>query len=663
MTDDVSTIRLGASALEVGPISYGCWRLAEGDVAAAEANISTALDAGFTLIDTADIYGFDGVDGFGDAEVLLGEVLARNPGLRDRMVLATKAGIRPGVPYDWSAEYLRAACEDSLRRLGVDVIDLYQLHRPDVLTHPGEVAEVLTDLRDRGLVRELGLSNVTPSQFEMVQSHLDVPLVTTQPEFSIWHSDPVSDGTLDQCLVRGVTPLAWSPLGGGQIAAGHRPGRRLAGPARDATWRRPHGDRARVRAGTSEWCCPHHRHAASGSDRRRRDRDDGPPGPLRVVRALSGRHGGAPSMTQPTTARAAAETDPGADPAPPELSWFAALCDDDVEQLGVPAPHLVSSFEHCRDIVLTARDQGFDNILLPSGYQLGIDTLVFAGGVAPEVRGRMQLLAAVRCAEMWPPQLARQLATLDRMLDGGLTINIISSDLPGAPLESEPRYRRTAEVMSILRQLLDGRSIDHHGEFYDLELDPPRIATLRGECPPMYFGGHSEPARRVAAEHADVFLTWPDTEAAVAELVADMTGRAAEHGRSLRIGFRSHVIVRETEAEARAAARHLLAALDAEQGEQIRSRSLDSGSAGVRRQAELREDSDDDGFVEEALWTGIGRARSGAGAAIVGDPDQVVAKLRRYQELGVDAFILSGYPHLAECELVGRHVLPALRAD
>jgi alkanesulfonate monooxygenase len=345
----------------------------------------------------------------------------------------------------------------------------------------------------------------------------------------------------------------------------------------------------------------------------------------------------------------------------PEFAWFAALCDDDVEQLGVPAPHLLSSFEHCRDIVVAARDHGFDNILLPSGYQLGIDTLVFAGGVAPEVRGRMRLLTAVRCAEMWPPQLARQLATLDQMLGGGLTINIISSDLPGAPLDAEPRYRRTAEVMTILRTLLDRRALEHHGEFFDLELEPPRVGTVSGSCPPLYFGGHSEPARRVAAEHADVFLTWPDTEAAVAELVADMSARAAAHGRRLRYGFRSHVIVRETEAEARAAARHLLAALDAETGERIRSSSLDSASAGVRRQAELRATSDDDGFVEDGLWTGIGRARSGAGAAIVGDPDQVVAKLRRYQDLGVDTFILSGYPHLAECDLVGRHVLPALR--
>ncbi len=120
-----------------------------------------------------------------------------------------------------------------------------------------------------------------------------------------------------------------------------------------------------------------------------------------------------------------------------EVSWFCPLCDDDYEYLGVPDPVLRSSFEHCRDVLLRAESNGFDNILCPSGYALGIDPIAFAAGVAPST-SRIRLLVAVRCGEMWPPQLARQLATLDRMLGGRLTVNIISSDLPGAPVASEP---------------------------------------------------------------------------------------------------------------------------------------------------------------------------------------------------------------------------------
>ena len=182
----------------------------------------------------------------------------------------------------------------------------------------------------------------------------------------------------------------------------------------------------------------------------------------------------------------------------------------------------------------------------------------------------------------------------------------------------------------------------------------------RGGCPPFYFGGLSEPAREVAAQAADVFLMWPDTLPGVRSVIGDMRARAARHGRELRFGYRAHVIVRSTEAEAREAAARLLSRLDAATGEQIRSRSLDTTSAGNRRQAELRETASDDGFAEPGLWTGIGRARSGAGAAIVGDPGQVLAKLRAYQELGLEAFILSGYPHIAEGDLFARHVLPQL---
>jgi alkanesulfonate monooxygenase len=343
---------------------------------------------------------------------------------------------------------------------------------------------------------------------------------------------------------------------------------------------------------------------------------------------------------------------------PVEMAWFSALCDDDYEFLGVPDPLLRSSVEHCRNIVLTADRYGFDNVLLPSGYQLGIDNTVFAAAVAPLTTLRM--LLAVRCGELVVPQLARQLATLDQAMGGRLTVNIISSDIPGEALDSGPRYRRSTEIMFALRELLDGHAVKFHGDFVDLDIDPPRVTTVSGRSPLFYFGGLSPAARECAAAGADVFLMWPDTTANVLEVKADMDARAAAKGRHLRYGWRSHVIVRETEDEAREAARRLLSKLDDDQGASIRQKSLDSTSAGVARQAALRGEADDEGYVERNLWTGVGRARSGAGAAIVGDPDQVAAKINELADAGIEAFILSGYPHAAECDLFARHVLPSI---
>jgi alkanesulfonate monooxygenase len=342
---------------------------------------------------------------------------------------------------------------------------------------------------------------------------------------------------------------------------------------------------------------------------------------------------------------------------PCEISWFSALCDDDYEFLGVPDPKLKSSWEHCRDIVLQAESGGFDNILLPSGYELGLDTTAFAAGMAPLLK-RLRLLMAVRIGESWPPQLARQIATLDQMLGGRLTINIISSDLPGEKLASAPRYARTVEAMHILKTLLNGQPLDHAGEFWTLKLDPPRIRTVSGKAPLLYFGGLSEDAREAAAKGCDVFLMWPDKKEVVAGLIEDMTARAAKYGRTLRFGYRAHMIVRDTEAEARRAADRLLSRLDADVGAAIRAKSLDSTSAGVQAQAALRDTASEDGYAEPFLWTGVGRARSGCGAAIVGDPDQVLQKLNDYRDMGIDAFILSGYPHAAEADLFARHVLP-----
>jgi alkanesulfonate monooxygenase len=343
-----------------------------------------------------------------------------------------------------------------------------------------------------------------------------------------------------------------------------------------------------------------------------------------------------------------------------EISWFSALCDDDYEFLGVPDPYLASSWEHCRNIVLRAEEGGFDNVLLPSGYALGLDTTVFAAAVATQVQ-RIRLLMAVRIGEDWPPQLARRIATLDRILGGRLTVNIISSDIPGETMEGGPRYARTVEAMKILKTMLNGEHLSHQGEFYQLELDPPRMTTVSGKCPPLYFGGLSPVARECAAEAADVYLMWPDTMDKVRETVTDMKERAAKFGRTLKYGYRAHVIVRETEEEARAYADRLLSKLDEEAGKAIREKSLDAKNYGVQRQAELRGAAGGDGFVEDNLWTGIGRARSGCGAAIVGTPDQVLAKLRAYQAEGIEAFILSGYPHVNECDMFARYVLPHIQ--
>ncbi|MBY0343529.1 MAG: aldo/keto reductase [Sphingomonadales bacterium] len=213
--------RLGGSDIEVSPIAWGMWRLAENGRTAADAAklVHAALDAGITFLDTADIYGFDGAGGFGDAEVLLGEVLAAEPGLRDKMVLATKGGILPPLPYDQSAAYLNKAIEDSLRRLQVDSVDLWQIHRPDILAHPQEVARVLDDAVASGKIKALGVSNFTRAQIAALQHFLGNKLVSTQPEISPLRIDCFENGELDQAMMLGLTPLAWSPLGGGRLAA------------------------------------------------------------------------------------------------------------------------------------------------------------------------------------------------------------------------------------------------------------------------------------------------------------------------------------------------------------------------------------------------------------------------------------------------------------
>jgi predicted oxidoreductase len=211
-------VQLGREGPVVAPIAWGMWRFAGQSETAAQTLVEAALESGITLFDTADIYGF-GEQGFGAAEALLGQVFASSPALRSQMVLATKGGITPPMPYDSSATWLNRAIDDSLARMKVDRVELWQIHRPDILTHPQEMARTLEAAHAAGKIGAVGVSNFTLAQIEALAHFLTVPLATTQPEFSPLQLGPLEDGQLDQAMRMEMAVLAWSPLGGGRIAA------------------------------------------------------------------------------------------------------------------------------------------------------------------------------------------------------------------------------------------------------------------------------------------------------------------------------------------------------------------------------------------------------------------------------------------------------------
>ncbi len=343
-----------------------------------------------------------------------------------------------------------------------------------------------------------------------------------------------------------------------------------------------------------------------------------------------------------------------------EISWFAPLCNGDDDFLGNRNPKYKSNWYNTKNIVEAADKLGYKNILCPSSYQVGQDTLTFIAGMAPLTK-EINFLAAIRCGEIHPPMLARTIATLDHMLEGRLTLNIISSDLPGTELDSKERYLRSKEVIEILKQCWTKDRLDFNGKYYQFDLPTQPVKPYQQNGGPLlYFGGYSEAGMELCAEHCDVYLMWPETEDKLAMLMKNISERAKKYNRTVQFGLRVHVIVRETEEEAQSYADYLISKLDLSLGENIKNRSQDAKSLGVARQTELREKSDKKLFVEPNLWTGIGLARSGCGAAIVGNPDQVITKIEKYQKMGIRSFIFSGYPHHQECKIFAKLVLPKI---
>ena len=345
-----------------------------------------------------------------------------------------------------------------------------------------------------------------------------------------------------------------------------------------------------------------------------------------------------------------------------EVSWFAALCSDDYQFLGQPDGALRSSWEHCSGIVKRAEAHGFRNILCPSSYQVGQDTLSFVAGCAP-ITETINYLAAIRCGEVQPVMLARTVATLDHMLKGRLTLNVISSDFPGEVADSKLRYKRSHEVVEILRQAWTQDHIEYSGDIYQISkvsADPAKPYQQNGG-PLLYFGGYSPDALELCGAQCDVYLMWPEVRETLAERMRAVHARASAHNRTLDYGLRVHMIVRDTEAEAKEYAEYIASKLDDEYGKLIRDRAHDSISLGVSHQARARELADQFGYIEPHMWTGIGRARSGCGAALVGSTDQVMSDIEAYQKMGIRAFIFSGYPHMDECDHFGTKVLPQLK--
>jgi predicted oxidoreductase len=222
----MKSITLGTSTLSASRLAYGCWRIAasKDDASRGRQAVLTAYETGYTLFDHADIYCG------GEAERLFGRVLAEVPAMRERILIASKCGIRkPGDPeaaapyrYDFSATYIIRSCEESLQRLGIDTLDLYQLHRPDYLMEPAEIADAFSRLRQAGKVREFGVSNFRHSQLQTLQQACPMPLIANQVEISLANLTCFDDGTLDHCLANHVLPMAWSPLAGGKLADGPR---------------------------------------------------------------------------------------------------------------------------------------------------------------------------------------------------------------------------------------------------------------------------------------------------------------------------------------------------------------------------------------------------------------------------------------------------------
>jgi alkanesulfonate monooxygenase len=346
-----------------------------------------------------------------------------------------------------------------------------------------------------------------------------------------------------------------------------------------------------------------------------------------------------------------------------DIFWFLPTSGD-TRYLGKSDFGRHASNEYMRQIAVTAEQLGYDGLLIPTGASC-LDPWVVASSLVP-VTQRIKLLVALRTSISGPTASARQAASLDQALHGRLLLNVVpggdAAELAaeGVHLKHDERYEVADEFLGIWKRLLQGETVDFEGKHFRIEGARNFFEPESRPYPPLYFGGSSPAAHELAAKHVDAYLTWGEPPAAVAEKIADVRERAARHGRSVRFGVRLQVIVRETNAEAWAAADSLISRLtDADiQAAQANFAKMDS--VGQQRISALHGGRRDKLEISPNLWAGVGLVRGGAGTALVGDPETVAARLKEYADLGVDSFVLSGYPHLEEAIRFAELVFPLL---
>lgn len=346
-----------------------------------------------------------------------------------------------------------------------------------------------------------------------------------------------------------------------------------------------------------------------------------------------------------------------------DIFWFLPTSGD-TRYLGRSDSGRPATNKYMQQIAVAAESLGYDGVLIPTGSSC-LDPWITAASLVP-VTHRLKLLVALRTSLGNPTASARQAATLDQASNGRLLLNVVpggdATELAadGIFLDHDQRYEAAGEFLTVWRRLLSGEVVDFTGKHVRVEGAQNFFKPVQQPHPPLYFGGSSPAAHELAAQQVDAYLTWGEPPAAVAAKIADVRERAKKYGRTLHFGVRLHVIVRETNEQAWAAAEELISHLDDDVIADAQNNYAKMDSEGQRRMAALHGGQRDKLEVSPNLWAGVGLVRGGAGTALVGDPQTVAKRLQEYADLGVDRFVLSGYPHLEEAFRFAELVFPLL---